>query len=223
VLSYYVTDRTQFAGSESERRAQLLRTVRGAVAAGVDYIELRESDLCIRELELFAREVLQAIRSAGPARLLIDHRTDVALGIGADGVHLRASDIAASDARALAATSGAGQFVVAVDCRFAEEVRLAEAHGADVAVLAPVFEKISVAGNAIGLEELRRATLKDRSPDMRVEAGDTRRMFPVFAAGCADFESARHCANAGAMGIAGTRLFQQSLNLPTLVRSIRSI
>ena len=66
MLTYYITDRTQFAGSEAERRTQLLQTVRNAAAAGVDYIQLREKDLCIRELELLAREALQVIRAEGP-------------------------------------------------------------------------------------------------------------------------------------------------------------
>jgi thiamine-phosphate pyrophosphorylase len=224
VLIYYITDRTQFAGNEAERRAQLLQTIRKAAAAGVDYIQLREKDLCGRELELLARETLQIIRAEGSSRLLINHRTDVALAVGADGVHLRGTDIAASDARALACGGPrAGQFLVAASCHSAQEVRLADAHGADFAVLAPIFEKVSVAREGIGLQELRRAAHKDRSPDLRVEAGDTRRSFPVFALGGVELKRARLCAAAGATGIAGIRLIQQCLDLPALVRSVRSL
>ncbi len=81
--------------ANGERRTQLLRTIRCAASAGMDYIQFREKDLCIRELELLAREALQLIRSEGPSRLLINHRTDVALAVGADGVHLTGADIAA--------------------------------------------------------------------------------------------------------------------------------
>ncbi len=145
MLTYYITDRTQFAGGEAERRTQLLRTIRHAAAAGIDYIQLREKDLCIRDLELLAREALHLIRAEGPSRLLINHRTDVALAVGADGVHLTGTDIAASDARALAAKSRpASQFLIAASCHSAQQVRLAEAHGADFAVLAPIFEKVNV-------------------------------------------------------------------------------
>lgn len=234
MLTYYITDRSQFAGSEAERRAQLLRTVRQAAAAGVDYIQLREKDLSIRELEQLAREAVQAVRGEGSSRLLINHRTDVALAVGADGVHLTGLDIAASDARALAAGHGAAQkagnlerpFLVAVSCHSAEQVRLAEAHGADFAVLAPVFEKVSAENatrirDGIGLDELRRATELDRRPDLRVEAGDSRRSFSVFALGGVDVERARLCAQAGAAGIAGIRIFQQCPDLTALVRSLR--
>jgi thiamine-phosphate pyrophosphorylase len=224
VLTYYITDRSQFAGSEAERRAQLLRTIGNAAAAGVDYVQLREKDLSIRDLELLAREVLQVIRAAGRSRLLINHRTDVALAVGADGVHLTSTDIAASDVRALAAKSDpARQFLIAVSCHSAQQVRLAEAHGADFAVLAPIFEKVNVAANGLGIAELRRAAGKDRKPDLRIEAGDTRRNFPVFALGGVDLERAALCAAAGAIGIAGIRLFQQSPDLPSLVRSLRSL
>jgi thiamine-phosphate pyrophosphorylase len=222
VLIYYITDRTQFAGTEAERRAQLLRTIRNAAAAGVDYVQLRERDLCIRDLESLAREALHVIRAEGSSRLLINHRTDVALAVDADGVHLTGNDIAASDARALAAGGRrAGQFLVAASCHSAREVRLAESHGADFAVLAPIFEKVNVVRNGIGLEELRRAARKDAEPDLRVEAGDTRRTFPVFALGGVDLERAPLCAAAGALGIAGIRLFQQCLDLPALVRLLR--
>ncbi len=233
MLIYYITDRTQFAGSKAERRSQLLRTIRKAAAAGIGYIQLREKDLPIGELELLAREALHLIRAEGPSRLLINHRTDVALAVGADGVHLTGADIAASDARALAAkcSSAPRRFLIAASCHSAQEVRLAEAHGADFAVLAPIFEKANVEKanvektnvlrDGIGLEELRRAARKDTSPDLRVEAGDTRRTFSVFALGGVDAERAPQCAAAGAAGIAGIRLFQQSLDLPALVRSLR--
>jgi thiamine-phosphate pyrophosphorylase len=224
VLTYYISDRTQFAGSEAERRAQLLRTIRKAAAAGADYIQLRETDLSIRELELLACEVLRVIRAEGPSRLLIHHRTDVALAVEADGVHLSATDISASDVRALAAkVRRTGQFLIAASCHSAQQVRLAEAHGADFAVLAPIFEKVNSAGNGIGLEELRRAAEKDAGSDLRVEAGDARRSFPVFALGGVDMKRAPLCAAAGAIGIAGTRLFQQSPDLSLLAGSLRSL
>jgi thiamine-phosphate pyrophosphorylase len=151
-------------------------------------------------------------------------------------VHLTSCDIAASDARALAAGRGARkdperQFVVAASCHSAQEVRLAEAHGADFAVLAPVFEKVSaekvsaekthVIRDGIGLDELRRATQHDHRPDLRVEAGDSRRSFAVFALGGVEVERAPLCAAAGAAGIAGIRIFQQCPDLPALIRSLR--
>jgi len=207
-----------------ERRNQLLLTIGKAASAGVDFIQLREKDLPIRELELLAREALHTIRAAGSTQLLINHRTDVVLAVDADGVHLTGADIYASDARALASSRRpARQFRVAVSCHSAQEVRLADAHGADFAVLAPIFEKVNVVSKGIGLEELRRAAQKDHAPDLRVEAGDARRAFPVFALGGVNLERAALCAAAGASGIAGIRLFQQSPDLPALVRLLHAL
>ena len=226
MLTYYITDRSQFAGTEAERRTQLLRTIRQASAAGVDFIQLREKDLAIRDLELLARQALEAIRAEGPARLLINHRTDVALACGADGVHLTGDDIAASDARALASGRHATrQFLVAVSCHSAPEVLLAEAHGADFAVLAPIFGKVDPETNreisqGIGLGELRRAARRDEVPNRKIEAGDARNSFPIFAMGGIDLQRAPLCAAAGAAGIAGIRIFQQAPDLASLVRSL---
>ena len=201
-----------------------MQTVRNAAAAGVDFIQLREKDLLIRDLETFARQVLSVIRAAGRARLLINHRTDVALAVGADGVHLTGEDLLASDVRAMAAKSRpAGQFLIAVSCHSAQQVRFAEADGADFAVLAPIFEKVNAGERGIGLEELQRAARRDPEPGLPAEASDTRPSFPVLALGGVDVERASLCAAAGAAGVAGIRLFQQSLDLPALVRSLRSL
>jgi thiamine-phosphate pyrophosphorylase len=234
VLTYYITDRTQFAGGEAERRNQLLRTIRQAAAAGVDYIQLREKDLAVREFESLAREALQSVRAEGPSRLLINHRTDVALAVGAEGVHLTGDDLAASDARALAAGHHPGrEFLVAVSCHSTKDVRLAEAHGADFAVLAPIFEKFSQKSGAeshqenlregIGLEELHRAARPELASNAKIEAGELRGGFPVFALGGVDRERAALCAAAGAAGIAGIRIFQRCTDLNELVRALHSL
>src|SRR4051812_7119064 len=100
VLLYYITDRRQFPGTDAEQQRHLLGMVRAAAQAGVDFIQLRERDLPIRQLEDLARQAVAIVRSAGSAtRLLINSRLDVALASAADGVHLRADDIHPSDAR----------------------------------------------------------------------------------------------------------------------------
>jgi thiamine-phosphate pyrophosphorylase len=218
VLSCYITERRQLAGCEAERRKGLLKLMGEASAAGVDYIRLNEYDLTTRELESLATEALQVIRGEGLSRLLIGHRTDVALAVGADGVNLTHGDIAASEARAIAAKVRESYFVVSADCQTAAEVRLADSHGADFALLGPAFGE-----GSIGLSLLREAAQKDRTPDLRVEAGDTRRRFSVFAHGGVSLERASLCAIAGAAGIAGTRLFQQCEDFRRLVNALRAL
>jgi thiamine-phosphate pyrophosphorylase len=214
MLLYFITDRTQFASDEGERRRQLLQTISAAAKAGVDYIQLREKDLSVRELERLADEALVAVRdAASKTKLLINSRTDVALATGFDGVHLRSSDLAASEARAIeAAAVRAGktrqEFVVGVSCHSVEEVRLAESHGADFAVLAPIFEKTSTGKAGVGVEILRTA-VNAIPVDKRVEAGDRRGNMPVLALGGVTVDNAAECVRAGAAGVAGIRLFQE--------------
>src|SRR5580658_10403078 len=106
---YYITDRTAFPGVESSRHSRLLEKIGEAARAGVDYIQLREKDLRTRDLESLAREAVSAIRKARLATgnrqpataLLINSRTDVALGVQADGVHLRSNDISPREVRAI--------------------------------------------------------------------------------------------------------------------------
>ncbi len=108
---YYITDRTQFPGDESSRRRQLLEKIAEAARCCVDFIQLREKDLCSRELERLASGALRTIRQHAPitrdprpqTRLLINSRSDIALAVGADGVHLRSDDISVVDARGIAA------------------------------------------------------------------------------------------------------------------------
>ncbi len=207
VLLCYITDRRQLPGDARDQRRHLLDKVAEAAAAGVDYIQLREKDLPARQLERLAGEVLARMRSArrvGRSRLLLNSRTDVALAVDADGVHLTANDISAADARALWARASGRQPVISVSCHTAAEVAMAASQGADFALFAPVFEKEGRPG--VGAEELRRAC-QAPDPATGVEAGPVLR-FPVLALGGISLENARACLRAGAAGIAGIRLFQ---------------
>lgn len=232
MLLYYITDRTQFPGSEPQRRRRLLDKVAEAARAGVDFIQLREKGLATRELEVLAHEAIAVLRSAGaspavsrapsPAtRMLINHRLDIALATGADGVHLRSDDISASDARVVLARNVKRETrnIIAVSCHTVQEVALAESHGADFAVFAPVFEKSGGPGS--GLEVLRQACARAVAPNEKVEAGVVHSM-PVLALGGVTLDNARACMEAGAAGVAGIRLFQEN-NVTNVVAQLRSV
>ena len=202
MLLCYITDRSQFLGDEIVRRRSLLRKIEEAAQAGVDYIQLREKDLPARELEQLARQAMQAIRRASSARepaprLLINSRTDISLAAGADGVHLPAGDIAPAEVRQTWKASGArNAAVISVSCHSPAEVARAAWAKAGLAIFAPVFEKRDSPGSlAAGLEGLRQACQFE---------------IPVLALGGVTIENARACLGAGATGIAGIRLFQES-------------
>jgi thiamine-phosphate pyrophosphorylase len=235
-LLYYITDRSQFRGDERTRRRALLAKVAEAARAGVDYIQLREKDLSTRELEMLARDALTAVRNGVPlrtenrelrtglrTRLLINSRTDVALSAGADGVHLRADDIAPHELRQVLEVSAhqppvTDHFLVAASCHTAADVFHAGSEAADFAVFAPVFEKKDAPAfekpvfekkdtHLTGLAALREAC---------------RAKIPVLALGGVTVENAASCLNAGAAGIAAIRLFQEN-RIEDVVRALRAL
>ena len=215
MLLYYITDRSRFPGTEAQRRSRLLEKIAEAARAGIDFIQLREKNLPVRDMEALARDAVAALRSNSKletrnSKLLINHRTDIALAARADGVHLRSDDISAADARAILSRNEkleTRNFFIAVSCHTAAQIALAESQGADFAVFAPVFEK---SGHKVsGLEALRQACARAVPPDSKVEAGVVHSM-PVLALGGVTLQNAPACLDAGAAGIAGIRLFQEN-------------
>lgn len=64
-------------------------------------VQLREKDLAGRALTDLARALREATAAAG-VRLYVNDRIDVALAVGADGVHVGGQSLSPADARAIA-------------------------------------------------------------------------------------------------------------------------
>ncbi len=213
-LLYYITDRSQMGGDEHARRRALLAKVAEAALARVHYIQLREKDLSTRELEILARGVAAVIRENSPStRFLINSRADVALATGAEGVHLRADDVAVSEVRRVVDLPdheplATDHFLVTASCHTVADVFRAEAEKADFAVFAPVFGKTS----APELPPMGVAALRDAC----------RAKIPVLALGGVNLGNAASCLNAGAAGVAGIRLFQEN-KIEDVVRALRAL
>jgi len=158
--------------------------------ANVDFIQVREPGLTVRELGDCVRGF---IRQGGP-RILVNDRADVAIACNAAGVHLRDGSVSPKIIRRIAPPG----FVITVACHDAEAVLRAEGEGADYAVLAPIFAPLSkpFAGPTVGLEGLREIVL--------------RAQIPIIALGGVTVENAPLCIDAGAVGVAGISMFQIS-------------
>jgi len=212
LLLYYITDRTQFPGNEADRRRALLAKIAETTWCGVDYIQLREKDLSTRELEKLALEAVALVRENHRlrtgnrelrTRLLINSRTDVAIAVGADGVHLRSDDVSPSTARSIwqGALARGSELetrspIIAVSCHTPAEVHRAVCEHADFATFAAVFGKHDRPQvRPTGLDMLREAC----------HAG-----IQVLGLGGVTMENAGACIQAGAVGIAGIRLFQEN-------------
>ena len=151
---------------------------------GLGLVQVRERNLTREALGGFAQRVLALARAHG-AKVLVNHDVELARRIGADGVHLTAAQLLGAAARPELAWCGAS-------CHSPEELRRAEALGADFAVLGPVRATPSHPDAApLGWERFR-----------QIAAGAS---IPVYALGGVvpgDLEQARGC---GAHGLSMVR------------------
>lgn len=209
MLLYYITDRKGFGGADFEQRAELLRCIADTAHAGVDYIQLREKDFGPADLELLAREALHVIRdNSAITKLLINTHSDIALTVGAEGVHLPADSPPASQIRAEWGRQSDREPLIGVSAHSVADIQQAETNGADFAVLAPIFEKVATGGKGIGLDALREA-----GADSGIR---------ILALGGVNLGNARDCLEAGAAGIAGIRIFQQG-DVSRTVNALRDL
>jgi len=186
--------------------------IRRAVAAGVDWIQLREKDLPANALVELARGAVAAAHGSG-TRILINDRLDVALAAGAAGVHLGEESLPVMEVVRWRRTAGqqAGTFLMGVSCHSGAAAVEAERDGADYLIFGPVFATPSKAafGAPQGLDRLAEVCRSVR--------------IPVLAIGGVALENASACLAAGAAGLAAIRLFQEAPDLSSLVNRLRSL
>jgi thiamine-phosphate pyrophosphorylase len=100
---YIVTDRAATGGRPLVAVLQAARAgaAAGGLAPGEVAVQLREKDLAGRPLRDLAAALRDVTRAAG-AGLFLNDRVDVALAVGADGVHLGGTSLQPADVRAIA-------------------------------------------------------------------------------------------------------------------------
>jgi len=199
VQLYYITDRQQIPGRSLED------CLAQAIAAGVDWVQIREKDLPGRRLYDLAKTAVGHARASENSRVMMNDRLDVALAAQAHGVHLGGRSIPAEVVRKLAPR----EFAVGVSCHSLFEAQAAEAAGATYLLLGPIFSTPSKLqyGLPLGLAKLREVTAQVS--------------IPVFALGGITPERISSCRANGAAGIAGIRMFQGCNSIKALVRELR--
>lgn len=150
---YPITDRRLTGLSHAEQVARLCE-------GGATLIQLREKHLAPRDFYQEAESAL-AVARAHSARLVINDRADIALALGADGVHLGQDDLQPDAARRLLGEASIVGFSTHNPAQAVEGASLPVSYLA----IGPVFQTASKENPdpVVGLEELRRVRALTRT------------------------------------------------------------
>ncbi len=179
LLLHLVTDR-----SLSQERP-LVEVVTEAVAGGITCVQLREKACNTRQFLDEALALKTLLQPLG-VPLIINDRVDIALAVGADGVHLGQSDMPISHARRLLGPD----CLIGISAESVADAIEAEQQGADYIGISPVFSTPTKTDTApaLGLEGIRQIRERVR--------------IPLVGIGGINLTNARQVIDAGADGVA---------------------
>ena len=143
---YLVTDRELAKGRSTQD------IVRAAVSGGVTCVQLREKECSTREFIEEALAVKDFLKERG-VPLIINDRVDVALAVGADGVHLGQTDMPLEIAQKILGDT----MIIGISAESLEDAVEAEKGGADYLGVSPIYATPTKTDTAppLGLEGLR--------------------------------------------------------------------
>jgi thiamine-phosphate pyrophosphorylase len=185
-ILYIITDRHATGGRPLA--AVVTQALEGAADAGAPggavAVQLREKDLDGAALLSLARD-LRRITAAAGAGLYINDRADVALAVGADGVHLGGASLTPAEVGRIAP----GLAVAVSSHGLAELARAVAEPNVRFAVLGPIFDTPSKRGFGppLGLDVL---------------AAAAKLPLPTLALGGVTLQNAGACLDGGASGVA---------------------
>jgi thiamine-phosphate pyrophosphorylase len=167
-------------------------------------VQIREPDLSAGQLFALTRRIAELAR-AEKRQVLVNDRADIAAACDGAGVHLTTRSLPVAVVR----RRFGRDLLIGASTHTLAEAREAEAGGADFIVFGPVFETQSkkLYGEPVGL------------PALSAVAGQLR--IPVLALGGIKLTNFNDALRAGARGVAAISLFSESLDLPSLVRTIK--
>lgn len=164
-----------------EADAAVVGRARSMLAAGAGLLQLRAKHVTTRRFVDLARAVGEVCRSAG-ARFIVNDRCDIALVVGADGVHLGQDDLPATAARRLLGP----ERIIGVSTHNVDQAIAAAATGeADYLGIGPIYPTSSKANPdpVIGLAGLEAVRRQVRVPLVAIGGIDAERAVAVRQAG----------------------------------------
>jgi len=176
---YPITD-VQLSGLSHAEQVELLSQ------GGASLIQLREKQMSVREFFEQARAAV-AVAGRNGVHLIINDRVDIALAVGAHGVHLGQDDMPAAAARELLGPNA----VIGYSTHNIEQAIAATKLPIDYFAIGPIFATMTKSDTApvLGIEGLRA---------VRLAIG----AFPLVAIGGINHTNARDVISAGADSVA---------------------
>ncbi|GJL78703.1 MAG: putative thiamine-phosphate synthase [Nitrospinaceae bacterium] len=170
---YLITDRKRFP------EARLLENIEAALQGGVRDLQLREKDLPLKDLHSLS-VVLRQMTNRYGARLYINDRLDIALMVGADGVHLPEEGLPANEVKARYP-----HLLVGVSTHSLDAAKQAQNDGADFITFSPIFETLSKKefGPPQGVGRLREVCREVDIPVLALGGISKDRVTPVLEQG----------------------------------------
>ncbi len=196
---YLITD-------ESRSDDETLSAVEQALRGGVRCVQLRDKLRSANDLYRLALR-LRVLTARSAAAFIVNDRIDLALAVGADGVHIGQDDIPARDARRLLGR----ERILGVSADTPERARRAVSDGADYLGVGHVFGSISKSKETppIGVQGLRAV-----ADEVAV---------PIVAIGAIGPDNAADAVEAGASAVAVISAVSRADNPETAARELSSL
>ncbi len=202
-------DWTLYVLTDEEGGHSHLEVAREAIAGGATAIQFRDKKASGRQLVEVAQALRELTREAG-VTFIVNDRVDVALAVGADGVHVGQEDIPAAIARRLVGPDK----IVGLSVTNLEEALEAEREGvADYLGVGPIFPFPTV-------------IKPDATPPMGLTllAEISRRVsIPVVAIGGIEMRNAAATIEAGADGVAVVHAVAWAEDIAAAARDLRAV
>jgi thiamine-phosphate pyrophosphorylase len=165
----------------------------GAIAGGVDVVQLREKTLDDQELLSVARGARETCERYG-ALFVVNDRPLIARECGADGVHVGQDDMPVAEVRELVGAD----MLIGLSTHAPAEIDAASAASVDYIGVGPVHATPTKLGRpAVGLELVRYAAAHAPMPFFAIGGIETANVRDVIAAGASRVCVLRAIADAG--------------------------
>jgi thiamine-phosphate pyrophosphorylase len=175
---YVVLDRGAAGGRD------LVPLLDAVLAGGCRLVQLRDKTMPLNDLYATARELQRRCRDAG-CLFIVNDRVDLALALGADGVHVGQDDLPAREARRLLRPG----MILGVSTHDENQARRARDDGADYVAVGSMFPTGTKPGfRLVGPDLIRRVR-----PEIRV---------PLVAIGGITVDNVAEVIRAGADAVA---------------------